>query len=126
MSEVTLAIPYDCLASSNERNRRKGGRGHSWGYKQALEAIHLHAKKEVTASGRPLFPKGTPVEVTLHFYWPDFRWRDEANYLKCLMDGIEGVVYADDHQVVRLSYLRKQPDAENPRCEVEVRRRAVA
>lgn len=116
MKDVT--IPWDALASSNTRHTRKGGTAHGYGYKQAREAIYVHALDQ-HRSNRPAYPE-EKVDVRLTFHAPDFRRRDEANYLKALLDGLQGVIYEDDWQVARLTYLRGQPDADNPRVEIRV------
>lgn len=120
---TAVVIPWESISggSSNNRNTRKGGRGHGWGYKQAREAIHLHALDQVRGD-RPRHPDGNLYAV-LDFFPPDFRRRDVHNYAKVLLDGIQKVVYDDDYQIVDLSICRNDPDAEEPRVEITVTER---
>jgi len=59
------------------------------------------------------------VEVTMYF--PDLRRRDIDNVLKAALDGMQGVLYEDDSQVVIAGAI-KWLDRERPRTEVVVRR----
>ena len=59
------------------------------------------------------------VEVTMYF--PDWRRRDVDNVLKAVLDGMQGVLYEDDSQVVVASAI-KWLDRERPRTEVVVKR----
>lgn len=118
-----LTIPWEALASDNRRNARRGGRGHGWDYKRAREAIGLVAMDAVRGD-RPRYTE--PVEVGLNFYPPNARRRDASNLLKCILDGMSKVVYADDSLVKSLSYLVHPPDGTEPRVEVTVQARRAA
>lgn len=114
---MKLTIPWKHLASSNLRNKRRGGRGHAWAYKNALQAIELHAMDQVRGE-RPRYPTGN-LTAWLRFYPPDRRKRDVTNLVKGLLDGLEGVVYTDDYQVQCLHVIRMGPRDE-PRVEITV------
>jgi Holliday junction resolvase RusA-like endonuclease len=116
---VRLVLPWTALASSNERNSRRGGKAHSYTYKASREAIYLHALDQVRGE-RPVFKEG-PVEVKLRFYPPTWRG-DATNFLKVLLDSVQGVLYANDSQVRSLSHLVVDVDEDRPRCEMAVER----
>jgi Holliday junction resolvase RusA-like endonuclease len=65
----------------------------------------------------PRFPK-EPVHLEINFYPPDRRRRDPTNLLKSLLDGLEGVVYRDDKQIVKLSWENVGVSKDNPRVEI--------
>lgn len=44
---------------------------------------------------------------------------DLDNFLKCLLDGMQGVMYKNDKQIVEL-VARRHDDKLNPRVEVKV------
>lgn len=116
---VVLNIPWSCLASDN---LRKGLDPDSWGkYKTARDRCHMVALDQVRGD-RPRFPGGA-LEVDIRFILPDYRHRDPNNVLKALCDSLEGVVYADDHQIRSLSWLVLDVDPSEPRAEIEVKRR---
>jgi len=115
---VRLTIPWDALASSNQRNQRRGGRAHGWGYKASLTAIHLVALDQ-SRGKRPTFPTGH-VSAVLRFFPPDARRRDVANYIKGLFDALEGIAYANDHQLTEVTFTREPPDRERARVEIEL------
>jgi Holliday junction resolvase RusA-like endonuclease len=50
---------------------------------------------------------------------PDKRRRDADNCVKSICDGLNGVLWDDDAQVVEMS-VRKDLDRDNPRAEVTV------
>ena len=64
-------------------------------------------------------------EVTMRVYLPNKRRVDVDNVAKSVLDGMNGVVFADDSQVSALS-VRRELDRERPRVEVDVRRVEVA
>lgn len=58
------------------------------------------------------------IEVVLKFYRPQ-RSGDLDNRLKCLLDALQGVVYANDSQIVRIVAERHE-DKHNPRVAVQI------
>ena len=62
-----------------------------------------------------------PVCVRVSCFFADNRVHDVDNVLKCVMDGMKGVVYHDDTQVVSAQVF-KALDRLNPRIEVRVSR----
>ena len=68
-------------------------------------------------------PLDCPLFVKVKFYRklpPDKRqFGDVDNLLKGLFDGMNGIVFKDDSQVVRC-HAEKFQDKQSPRCEVEV------
>ena len=63
--------------------------------------------------------------VTARFFVGNARTVDADNLCKCLLDGIKGVVFPDDRQVVEL-HLYKTIARGNPRTEVTIERIANA
>lgn len=114
---IRVVIPWQNLASDNTRNTRRGGKAHGWTYKQAREAIYLHALDQIRGE-RPAIPKG-PVEVRLRFYPPT--WRPDCHgTLKVLLDSLQGVAYTNDRQLRSLSHLVVDVDGDNPRVEIAI------
>ena len=64
-----------------------------------------------------------PIAVEVSCYFSDERCHDIDNVLKAVMDGMNGVLYHDDSQVVSAS-VSKAIDRSDPRVEVRVRRAA--
>ena len=60
-----------------------------------------------------------PVRLRVECYFPDLRRRDIDNVVKCIMDGLNGIAYKDDSQVVELSASSKL-DRDRPRTVVTV------
>ena len=63
------------------------------------------------------------LEVTLLFVLPDNRRKDLDNLSKAVLDGMNGIVYADDKQITRL-ILEKQVGGE-PGVYIEVNKRLL-
>jgi len=82
------------------------------------------AKRRVHMSAWQARPRGWPLdaeyEVVTVGYWPDRRYGDVDRLSSLVMDGLEGVLYAQDRQVVAQS-SRRYLDKEHPRTEVTVR-----
>ena len=115
---MRVTIPWKHVASSNQRHARRGGRAHSWQYKRAKEAIHLHALNQIRGE-RPHYPVGT-LHASIACFPPDARKRDVTNLPKGILDALEGVMYDNDAQVVSLHVWRAEVDRDEPRVEVDV------
>ncbi len=103
---------------------------------RALQTMPMEYKHEL-----PYFKKGTALYMQVSFYMPyrsaDYRtgrnagvlkdnapmWvignKDLDNMLKPLKDGLKGIVYNDDKQIVCYGSITKQY-SESPRTEIEV------
>lgn len=113
---MRLTIPWAALVSSRERNKRRGGKGHSWAYKRSVEGTYFVARSQVQASD---IMHG-PARITLDFHPPDRRRRDVTNYCKALLDALQGACYADDYQLVDIRIRRMDPDRKEPRVEITI------
>lgn len=85
-------------------------------YEAWRDAVGWAAKVEIRE------PFQGPVMLRLEFYRQDRRRVDLDNLCKLAMDGLNGVAYEDDAQVVEL-WATKQVDRLNPRLEAWVERR---
>jgi crossover junction endodeoxyribonuclease RusA len=74
-------------------------------------------------------PRGWPLDllyaVSLEFYLPDKRRRDIDNLAKSVLDGLNGIGYADDAQISTLIVVKKF-DKKYPRVDVVVTVQEVA
>jgi Holliday junction resolvase RusA-like endonuclease len=57
------------------------------------------------------------LSLIIEFYFKDKRKRDLDNYLKILLDSMNGLVWKDDSQIQELT-LRKFIDVKNSRTEI--------
>lgn len=55
----------------------------------------------------------------IDLYFGDRRKRDNANYEKCLIDSLSGLIFEDDSQF-KVTLIEKHYDPLNPRTEVEI------
>lgn len=60
--------------------------------------------------------------ISAGFFVPDRRRRDIDNMLKNVLDGLVGVVFKDDAQVVGIHETFKRLDRANPRTELRLTR----
>ena len=65
------------------------------------------------------WPQNGKYSVVVEAYFKDARRRDVDNIAKSVLDGLNGVLWADDHQVAEVT-SRKFIDRENPRTVVTV------
>jgi|SRR5690625_2880265 len=118
---VSLKLPWEVLASVNQRVNRVGDRlrlTHT--YRSRLAAAEILVLSQVRGY-RPRFPRFTgPVSLHLSFFEPDKRRRDPNNLVKLIEDSMSGVVYADDSQIHRMSWERSGIDRKEPRVEIRV------
>ena len=82
-----------------------------WVKWEAIHAINLLKERGID------WPTDQRYEADLVFFHDDRRQRDGDNLQKAILDGCNGVVYADDSQVDRKT-VEKKFDAEQPRAEV--------
>lgn len=75
----------------------------------------------VIAQARGARPVECLVRLTVELYMPDARIRDASNCAKAIEDGLNGVAYRDDSQIVDLR-VTKQIDRAYPRAFVRVER----
>lgn len=67
-------------------------------------------------------PLQGPVEMQAFVYLRHGRRGDLDNYLKCLCDGLNGIAWRDDSQVVRIeAEIRRCKKADDQRVEIEIR-----
>lgn len=84
--------------------------------KKEGNAFRVVAQLQCKASGVRVTDRD--VKLNIIAYRPR-KSGDIDNFLKCLLDALEGVAYRDDKQVVSLTVIRKD-DKNNPRVEVEI------
>jgi Holliday junction resolvase RusA-like endonuclease len=87
--------------------------GHHGGYTPARikawqDAVSVAARD--AAAGQA--PYTTPLEVSLSFYLPTRRRMDLDNLSKAVLDGMNGIIYGDDKQIVilHLSKCYNEPE----------------
>lgn len=118
---ITLPLP-DPAVSGNQR-------GHSRHKAAAVKAYReLSHGLTIQAVGRNR-PRWESAVLTLRFYWPDNRRRDELNAAHGCKPAIDGMVDAgiitdDCWQVLRLGGIECGIDRANPRVELTIRKEA--
>lgn len=101
-----------------ERARILKRRTFTPGKTKAFESsVAAYARIAMREAGVEMVGKRIPVSLSLEFYMPDRRRRDIDNMAKAVMDGLNGVLYHDDYQVVRLECV-KSVDKDDPRTVV--------
>lgn len=75
-------------------------------------------------AGRPRLPDNTPLGISATFYRDrkPHATPDIDNYLKLVLDALNGLAYRDDSQVTDLERIRKRrvPDGSEPHSVVEL------
>lgn len=106
--EFTLPMP-----PSINRMYRSSGRS----YYKTHEAKEY--TKQVAYQLRKHQPSGEPLELEIKLYFKD-KISDIDGRMKSLLDSLEGFIYLNDRQVMRL-LATKYHDRSNPRVEVLVK-----
>lgn len=113
LNEIRFTIPGRPIPAARMTRRGK------WIKRQAQK--YLAFKEQVGWEARKYFrePWQGPIGIELRFYLKVNRSRgDGDNYMKAILDGMNGVVYLDDSQVVEGHYYIL--DGEPQRTEVRV------
>ena len=95
---VELVLPYPPSANRYWRHAK----GRTYRSKEAVDYI-----SSVRALCVSLRPTEGAVRVSLHIYRPAKRG-DLDNRLKVCLDSLQGLVYADDKQIVELHAYRRE------------------
>lgn len=121
---IRFAIPGVAVPKARARTVAQGGRVHSYtpeATKAWEQAVQWAAKPH-----RPESPLTCPLAVAMVFYlprpqrckrqYPSVR-PDIDNYAKAILDALNGVMWADDGQIVQLTASKSYGD---PRVEIEI------
>lgn len=96
---ITLELPFPPSINKYYKSWRGrvvlGAEGRS--YKQVVGGICLEQRCK---------PLRGNLYAGIQFFPPDRRRRDLDNFLKCLLDALEGFCYEDDYQISYLKILR--------------------
>lgn len=131
--QVILDIAGEPISGSQLKfNRNTGNAYRPTIHKQRVFTIYEYAKNKLEEDGleRPFFKKGTPVSLSVEFQFPyrssDYRTgkysgqlkpnapiycignKDIDNLLKPLKDGLQGVVFVNDAQIVQYGNIIKR------------------
>lgn len=113
---LTFTVPGPPVPKERARVIRR--RSYTPDKTKAFEAsVAAYARIAMREACVEMVGKKTPVALSLEFYMPDRRRRDIDNMAKAVMDGLNGVLYHDDYQVVRLECF-KSVDKDDPRTVV--------
>lgn len=143
VEELSFTIPGEPISGSQLMFNRKSG--HAYRPKQHTirkQDVYEAACSYIPDSQRPYYRKGTPIVLGVRFYFPyrgvDYGSgrnagllkptaphfcignKDIDNLLKPLKDGMKGVAYNDDKQIVGYSEMWKLY-SESPRTIVSIK-----
>ena len=139
---IEFTIPKEPVSGSQLKfNRRTGNAYRPAMHKHRVQEVYDAACKVVDDVARPYFRQGTPIVLGVKFYFPyrnqDYGTgrnqgvlkssaptfvignKDIDNLLKPLKDGMKGVIYNDDKQIVGYSEHWKLY-SESPRTVVTI------
>ena len=109
---ITFVVPGNPIP----KERPRVVKGHTYTPNRTLKAEAVIALAARLAGARP----GTnPVKLTARFFRATAQRCDVDNLIKTVLDGLNGIAFADDSQIVML-IAHKGIDRENPRTEIEV------
>jgi Holliday junction resolvase RusA-like endonuclease len=140
---LEIILPGEPISGSQLKfNRTTGSAYRPAQHKQRVFTIYEYACNVVGEERRPYYKKGTPLAMGVEFYFSyrsgDYRTgkhagelkpnapvyvlgnKDLDNLLKPLKDGLKGVVYADDKQIVKYLDITKMY-SESPRTVIRVK-----
>ena len=119
MNKITLIIPGSIRSKKNSKRVFSCGRFTrvlpSKAYEEWEKQAHAHAwyhKPKIIASGE--------IHVEAHFFYAGPR-PDLSGCLESVGDCLEGIVWANDRQIVSWDGSRLHHDKDNPRTEITVR-----
>ena len=102
---IVFRVNGDPVPKQSMRTRSDGRNYTDPKVKAWQDEITLRAKEAIAPFRNWEMFKGA-VEVRLHFVLPDRKRRDLDNLSKNCLDGIQGVLFADDAQVEKLTIVK--------------------
>jgi Holliday junction resolvase RusA-like endonuclease len=115
---VKVTIPWKYMVPDNQKYGVIRGRMLLQAdYRAAKDTIGHIARRAM--EGRPMLGGDLVWEAML--WMPDKRRRDATNYAKICQDSLEHIVYEDDTQIKRATWINAGIDRDAPRCEITVR-----
>lgn len=109
-------IPHNPIPKARARVTR---RGHAYTPQRTRDweaTVAMHAR-QVWGQREPLRGR---LRVRIEFYRKTRRVCDLDNLIKAILDGLEGVVFANDRQIDRFTDTGRAVDRDEPRVEVWV------
>lgn len=142
LQTLKITIPGEPISGSQLKfNRKSGSAYRPKVHSQRVFTIYEYATQVVPEEDRPLFKNGREIWINVEFYFSyrksDYRTgansdqlkdnaptfvignKDLDNLLKPLKDGLKGVVYADDRQIVMYTNIIKKY-SESPRTIITI------
>jgi Holliday junction resolvase RusA-like endonuclease len=122
-TRLAFTVPGKPVPKGRPRVVRSGGRAHAFTPKRTRDYENQCAW---TAAGALAQAKAWPVSLTVPRFAVALRVfgahgnTDMDNVAKAVLDGFEGVLYANDRQVTRLTVERCAGKGDAPRVEVVV------
>lgn len=118
MNELTLAIPGSIRSKKNSKRIFACGRFKKVLPSKAYEAWEKQARGAMW--GKAIIPPLTcPVHVEAHFYYKGNQ-PDLSGAMESIADCLEGIIWADDGQIVSWDGSRLHHDLKNPRTEIKL------
>lgn len=114
---ITLpGVPY----STNDlyKSRYQNGKTYVYMTKEAADLKESYQWEAKAKWRRPVSTEEIRIEVTL-FFPNNSRRRDWDNFHKIAMDALNGIVWADDSQIMEARVI-KAIDSKRPRIEIKI------
>lgn len=117
-----MILEYVIPGPPQPKERPRRGRLGRWYTPDATKRYERHVKGCAVAAKMAhgeCWPMGAAYRVKMLVWFQDLRRRDLDNVVKAVLDGLNGVLWDDDSQVVELS-IGRAVDRDRPRVDVVV------
>jgi Holliday junction resolvase RusA-like endonuclease len=116
---ASFTIPGEPISPVNHYKARAVKIRNKWTAMMYLESKFKNYKQSVEEIVKNYSPISTPVKVEAIFYFGTKRRKDLPNSGKLEWDALNGFVWDDDSQILKLN-TEKRYDKDNPRTEIKV------
>ena len=117
---VTLTVPGEPRSKARPRFTTRGGKVVAYTPKATVNAEAQYRDAYLTAAGEPNRDAFGAYAVHADFYNGTYQRRDVDNMLKAVLDGLNGIAWDDDAQVVEVIGRKHYVEKAEARAEVRI------
>lgn len=115
-----FSIPGEPSSKARARFAKRGNKMHAYTPEKTKSAQQQVAAAFLTHTRKKFTDPDVSYSIRAHFYHATMQRRDVDNMLKLILDGLNGIAYPDDVQVIEVIGRKSLVSKEHARTDVQV------